>query len=89
MLGIESGGIIMRAIAWSVDLDPKDQLHKYLGPHSVFQPCRLDSVTGQVAQKSSHVKVMSPETRVKYPKKWSHIARILSGEMREEEQLFF
>ena len=32
---------------------------------------------------------MSPETRVKYPEKWSHVARILTGEVRKEVKLIF
>ena len=32
---------------------------------------------------------MSPETRVKLPEKRSHVARILSGEVRKEEKLIF
>ena len=51
-----------------MDLDPKDHLHKYLGPHSVVQPCRLDSVTGQVAQKSSHVKLCHLKPELSCPK---------------------
>ena len=33
--------------------------------------------------------VMSPETRVKYPEKRSHVARILTGEVRKEVKLIF
>ena len=32
---------------------------------------------------------MSPETRVKYPEKWSHVARILTGEVHKEVKLIF